>query len=318
MTRKSDTRAIIFLLVLLIGVVVLFMTLDNNIELPSASGTDSALTAQDSTRYHGREGYSYRDAEGREHHGHRSPYYSSYGSAGAAAGHNGQRFNFDPNTADSTQLLTLGLPPWMVRGIYKYRAKGGIYRSPEDFARIPGLTQMQYEQLRPYITISGDYQQAAAPARTNEENKPAVSRDSVQYPQKLRPGQYLDINTADTTELKKIPGVGSYYARLIAEYRNRLGGFTSMDQLKEIDRLPKDVANSTADYLDIHKGIRKLAINKLSLQQLREHPYIGYYRAKAITDYRRLKGPITSLQQLSLLPNFTPEDIKRLEPYVEY
>ena len=316
--RKSDIKAIIFLLVLLIGIGVLFITLDNNVELPADSTTDSALAAKDSAGYYGQGGYGYRDAEGRPHHGRRSPYYSSYGSAGAAAGHNGQRFSFDPNTADSTQLLALGLPPWMVRGIYKYRAKGGIYRSPEDFARIPGLTQMQYEQLHPYITISSDYQQAAAPARNNDENKPAAPRDSVQYPQKLRPGQYLDINTADTTELKKIPGIGSYYARLIADYRNRLGGFTSMDQLKEIDRLPKDVANSTADYLDIRKSVRKIAINKLSMQQLREHPYIGYYRAKAITDYRRLKGDITSLQQLSLLPNFTPEDIKRLEPYVEY
>lgn len=316
--RKSDIRAAIFLLVLLIGIGVLFVVLDSNISMPATADTDSALTAHDSTRYYGPGTYGYREADGYEHHGRRNPYYSSYGSAGAAAGHNGQRFNFDPNTADSTQLLALGLPPWMVRGIYKYRAKGGIYRSAEDFARIPGLTQTQYEQLRPYITISSDYQQASAPARNIEENKPATPRDSVQYPQKLRPGQYLDINTADTTELKKIPGIGSYYARLIAEYRNRLGGFTSMDQLKEIDRLPKDVANSTADYLDIRKDIRRLPINKLSLQQLREHPYIGYYRAKAITDYRRLKGPITSLQQLSLLPNFTPEDIKRLEPYVEY
>ncbi len=69
---------------------------------------------------------------------------------------------------------------------------------------------MQYEQLHPYITISSDYQQAAAPARNNDENKPAAPRDSVQYPQKLRPGQYLDINTADTTELKKIPGLSGH------------------------------------------------------------------------------------------------------------
>ena len=68
-----------------------------------------------------------------------------------------ERFPFDPNTADSTQLLRLGLQPWQVRNIYKYRAKGGIYRQKEDFARLYGLTVKQYRELEPYIRISNDY-----------------------------------------------------------------------------------------------------------------------------------------------------------------
>ena len=68
-----------------------------------------------------------------------------------------ERFAFDPNTADSTQLLRLGLQPWMVRNIYKYRAAGGVYRKKEDFARLYGLTVKQYQELEPYIQISSDY-----------------------------------------------------------------------------------------------------------------------------------------------------------------
>lgn len=68
-----------------------------------------------------------------------------------------QLFPFDPNTADSTQLLQLGLQPWMVRNIYKYRAAGGVYRKPSDFARLYGLTLKQYKILEPYIRISEDY-----------------------------------------------------------------------------------------------------------------------------------------------------------------
>ena len=64
-----------------------------------------------------------------------------------------ERFPFDPNTADSTQLLRLGLQPWQVRNIYKYRAKGGIYRQKEDFAKLYGLTVKQYRELEPYIQI---------------------------------------------------------------------------------------------------------------------------------------------------------------------
>ena len=60
-----------------------------------------------------------------------------------------ERFAFDPNTADSTQLLRLGLKPWQVRAIYKYRAHGGIFRRPADFARLYGLTRGQYRSLAP-------------------------------------------------------------------------------------------------------------------------------------------------------------------------
>ena len=73
-----------------------------------------------------------------------------------------ERFYFDPNTADSTDLLRLGLSPWSVRSIYRYRAKGGVYRRPNDFARVYGLTQKQYRELAPYIRISDDYQPAEA------------------------------------------------------------------------------------------------------------------------------------------------------------
>ena len=65
-----------------------------------------------------------------------------------------ERFLFDPNTADSTQLLRLGLKPWQVRNIYKYRAHGGIYRTPEDFARLYGLTVKQYRELEPFFRLS--------------------------------------------------------------------------------------------------------------------------------------------------------------------
>ena len=67
-----------------------------------------------------------------------------------------ERFAFDPNTADSTQLLRLGLQPWQVRNIYKYRAAGGIYREKADFANLYGLTVKQYRELEPYIQISPD------------------------------------------------------------------------------------------------------------------------------------------------------------------
>jgi DNA uptake protein ComE-like DNA-binding protein len=59
-------------------------------------------------------------------------------------------------------------------------------------------------------------------------------------------------------------------------------------------------------------------LNKLTLNQLRRHPYINFYQARAICDYSRLKGPLQSLGQLRLLNDFTPTAIERLQPYVEF
>ena len=225
-----------------------------------------------------------------------------------------ERFAFDPNTADSTQLLRLGLQPWQVRNIYKYRSAGGIYRKKEDFARLYGLTVKQYRELEPYIHISTDYLPASTLIK-EERRTERYERDTLRYPVKIAEGEHIDLNAADTSLYKKVPGVGSYYSRKIAEYGRRLGGFVSADQLDEIENFPSEAKK----YFSVNASdVHQLNVNRLSLNELKRHPYINYYQAKAITDYRRLHGPLHSLDDLRLLPDFPVEAIKRLEPYVCY
>ena len=224
-----------------------------------------------------------------------------------------ERFAFDPNTADSTQLLRLGLQPWQVRNIYKYRAAGGIYRQPEDFARLYGLTVKQYRQLEPYIRISEDYRPSADYYSKDEVVR---ERDTVRYPVKLQLGEHISLNSADTSQLRKVPGIGSYYARKIVGYRERLGGYCRVEQLLEIENFPE----TAVAYFTVsdHPRLQKLNLNRLSQNELKRHPYINYYQAREIVDYRRLHGRLESLQQLSLLKDFPKEAIERLEPYVEF
>ena len=226
-----------------------------------------------------------------------------------------ERFAFDPNTADSTQLLRLGLQSWQIRNIYRYREAGGVFHKPQDFARLYGLTLKQYRQLEPYIRIAKEYNMMARDYISDE--KPAApQRDSLVRPQKLSPQERVAVNQADTTLLKRVPGIGPYYARRIVSYRQRLGGYYRMEQLLEIEGFPE----SALGYFSIADDavVRKLNVNRLSLNELRQHPYVGYYRAKQIVDFRRTHGRISSLNELSLSKDFTPEVIERLEHYVEY
>ena len=144
-----------------------------------------------------------------------------------------------------------------------------------------------------------------------------AEHDSVvaHYQPKIKRGEHVVLNTADTTALKTVPGIGPYFARKVIEYGERLGGYVSVDQLDEIEDFPLDAK----DYLVVENpSPRKLDINKLSLNELKRHPYISFYMARAITDFRRLHGSIRSLQDLRLSKDFPPETIERLLPYVAY
>lgn len=291
--QRNDRRAIMATLIVLAVAVGLTIYIGDGGKTAATTQADSTATAPNRNQGNGggQQAVAYYDTGGRR----------------------AELFPFDPNTADSTQLLRLGLTPWQVRNIYKYRAAGGIYRQPRDFARLYGLTAGQYRRLEPYIRISDDYRPAAEayPA----EPRPAYVRDTTRYPLKLKPGQHVALNTADTALLKRVPGIGSGFARAIVRYRERLGGFYSTAQLMEIGNFPQ----SALPYFTADPSLcRKLNVNRLTLSQLRRHPYIGFYQAKTIIDHRRLHGPLRSLDDLRLYKDFPPETIERLRHYIEF
>ena len=249
--------------------------------------------------------------------------------------HQPASFSFDPNEADSTQLLSLGLAPFQVRSIYRYRAKGGRFSTKEDFRRVYRLTNEQWEHLSPLIRIASKYRlvYVAPQADKRRSSHPAssvvdtivhriapdssaTSRPKPVYVQKLSGDETIDINLADSALLCRVPGIGPYFARRIIQYRRRLGGFASADQLLQIENFPAD-ALAWMQVPDTCQ-VQKLQINRLSTRKLMKHPYMGYYRASEIADYRRVHGPIRSIEVLKSLPHFTEDDIIRLAPYLSF
>ena len=223
-----------------------------------------------------------------------------------------ETFYFDPNTADSTELLRLGLQPWQVRNIYKYRAKGGKYHRPKDFSKLYGLTKGDYERLLPYIRIADQFKLMSDFPQPKQETKDTITK-SYPYSEKFEEGTKVDLTTIDTTTLKKIPGIGSYYAQKIVAYGKQLGGYASIEQLNEIEGLPENVQRwFCMDSL----AIVPLYINRMSVEALRRHPYLNFYQSRTIVEHRRKYGPIKELQSLSLYDEFTSKDIERLQPYV--
>lgn len=255
---------------------------------------------------------SVRDAEAAR--GNR-PYPSRNAGARAEAAPRLNPAPFNPNTADSLTLCRLGLPGWMARNIVRYREKGGRFRQVEDFRKIYGLTEAQYATLAPYIVLADEDSREDGEHTPPSLLVPLPATDSLPAPAlpKYAEGTVVDLNRADTAELKRIPGIGSVIARMIVDYRQRLGGFYALEQLREI-RIDHHRLES---WLHIDpQAVRRINLNRAGIAQLRNHPYFNFYQAKAIVEYRRREGRLSSLKPFALLEEFSEEDLERISHYV--
>ena len=215
---------------------------------------------------------------------------------------------FNPNTADSTLLVTVGLKPWMAHNLIRYREAGKVFRQKDELRRLYGMTDSLYATLAPFIQLDTAIVDSMSSHRRAivEPLSGVLKRDTI-----------LNLNTADTTELMLLRGVGRYTAVQIIRYRQALGGFYSLEQLYEIKELPTQRVDSTLPHLFVDTTlIVPIDVNRASVKQLQRHPYISYPQAEQLYDLRRRKLRLSSLDELSAV--FTPAERQKLAPYLRF
>lgn len=138
---------------------------------------------------------------------------------------------------------------------------------------------------------------------------------SNKYPE----GTVVELNRADSAELKKVPGIGDVYARRIVKFRDLLGGFYSVEQLREVYGLDEEKFSSLAPWFKVDTSmIQKLSVNTLPEESLRKHPYLSYKQAKVLSQLRKRLGKLTGWKELDLLEEFTETDKRRLAFYLAF
>jgi len=225
----------------------------------------------------------------------------------------GELFIFDPNTLSAEGWKRLGLRDKTIQTILNYTSKGGKFRQPGDIKKIYGLFPNQAERLMPYVKIATT---SYANSNNAEPNNKWPRRDSFPKHNTYFP-KTIDINTADTSAFIALPGIGSKLAARIVNFREKLGGFYSINQLGETYGLPDSVFQKIKPGLTISlNAVTKLNINLADLNTLKSHPGIRYNIANAIVEYRKQHGNYMSVNDLRKIAIIDEAVFQKLVPYL--
>ncbi len=224
---------------------------------------------------------------------------------------------FNPNTLTLEEWQAFGLPKYLAQRILNYRSKVGDLTYKAELGKIYGMPDSVYQRLYPFINLP-----ETRPDKYNR-NRSYAGQPYPDFPRESRPRERFilapfNINTADTTQLKQIRGIGSKLSARIIKYRDRLGSFYSLEQVKEVYGLQPNIIDSLHKYTFVAKthSPASINLNSATVEQLRAHPYMTSNLARAIVAYREQHGRFENVEELKEIKLVTPELYEKLRPYL--
>ncbi|SFC61745.1 DNA uptake protein ComE [Flexibacter flexilis DSM 6793] len=221
-----------------------------------------------------------------------------------------QRFHFNPNTVSVDSLQMLGISKYMAKRIDNYRHKGGKFRVKKDLKKMYGFPEELYTQLYGYIALPDSFER---------KQYARFGRDSSRFKRNFDKNKFavvaFDVNTADSTAFIRLKGIGERTAQRILRYREKLGGFVSKDQYREIYGLDSLALAQMLEYAHIQTPAHKIKLNTATEQELK-HPYMPYKLPKLIVNYREQHGAFTKIEDLQQIKILKSTDLEKLKPYL--
>ncbi|MDD4636266.1 MAG: helix-hairpin-helix domain-containing protein [Bacteroidales bacterium] len=170
-----------------------------------------------------------------------------------------------------------------------------------------------YTKTRSYKSSQKEY------IPIQREKKSKHDSSWVEYPGKYSKGTVLNINLSDTLQLMRVPGIGSAFANRIVKYRELLGGYHDVQQLRELYGMTEERYASLVSWFVVENdSIRKIQVNKAPFGELLRHPYLSMEQTKIIVKMRERKGHISSLDEFALYDLFNDSVRGKLEPYLSF
>lgn len=223
----------------------------------------------------------------------------------------GELFAFDPNTLDAAGWKRLGVREKTIHTIQNFVAKGYKFRQPDDIRKIYGLRTQEADRLVSYVRIAEKETSAKTSLQNHSYTAPAKK------PEENFRTRIIEINTADTSDFIALPGIGSKLAARIVNFREKLGGFNSVNQMGETYGIPDSTFQKIKVRLQCaNASIRKININTADANELKVHPYIKWNIANAIVNFRAQHGTYKSIEDLRKIEIIPDELFNKIAPYL--
>ncbi|PRD56969.1 ComEA family DNA-binding protein [Sphingobacterium gobiense] len=218
-------------------------------------------------------------------------------------------FPFNPNNLPAEKWKMLGFTEGQIKVIKNYEAKGGRFRTKADVAKMYVISDDDFKRIAPYITLPETISTSSPKAAFSLKGATKPSRAKI----------LLDLSIADTTALKAIHGIGSVLASRIVKFRDALGGFHSIDQVKEVYGISEEQFAKMEPSLMLGDSlVHKWAINHLPIERLALHPYISRKEATHIVRYREQHGAFASLADLEKMYALNDDLLRKIAPYLDF
>jgi len=217
--------------------------------------------------------------------------------------------DFDPNLVSIEEMIEMGIRKKNAQTLIKYR-KYHYFKTPEELKELYFMTDELYAQMESFVKI--------VPRSVGSKNKNRPAYDSRQKKDSYS-SFTPDINTADTSELKKVFGIGSYLARNLVWYRNKLGGYVNKNQLREVKGMRAESFEKIKNKVVMVKlELKRINLNDAEWKEIVQHPYISKDQTNRIVKYRKEFGSILNSEELVVVGIFTKEEETKLKPYLEF
>ena len=214
-------------------------------------------------------------------------------------------YPFNPNFITDYKGFKLGLTPEQIDCLQAFRAQNRYVNSAQEFQQVTGVSDSVLAKIAP----SFKFPDWVKNRKTTTYNYQDAS--SKHFPKQ-------DINTATAEALMKIYGIGEGFSNRILKYRDKLHGFTYIDQVAEVYGLDKEVYQRVAERFEVQTApvIEKKNINALNMYELSKIPYVKYGEGKKIVGLRSELGAIKSFDDLLQIEGFDKQRIARLQLYL--
>ncbi|MCB7480945.1 ComEA family DNA-binding protein [Christiangramia sediminis] len=214
-------------------------------------------------------------------------------------------YPFNPNYISDFKGYQLGMSIEEIDRLLAYRASGKWMNSAEDFQKITGISDSLLLKISPSFRF---------PEWTQKLNSVKI-QSTTSAPAEIN---ILDLNSVNAEDLKVVNGIGEVLSQRIIKYRNSIGGFLSLIQLKDVYGLTPEVVERIDQKFDLlsRPDVTIKNLNLINEEELAEIPYFNSKIAKEIITYRKLHEGISSFEELAKINAFPYDKIDRIKLYL--